>query len=49
MARIVERQAQLEATNRKLSAEAAMLEEGLVDLSVDEAEYQATVWNFNGG
>lgn len=37
--RIVQRQSHLESTNRKLSAEAAMLEEGLVDLSVDQDEY----------
>jgi hypothetical protein len=36
---IVQRQKILEATNRKLQAEASMLEEGLTDLSVNEAEY----------
>ena len=36
---IVQRQKILEATNRKLQAEASLLEEGLTDLSVNEAEY----------
>ena len=36
---IVQRQKILEATNRKLQAEASLLEEGLTDLSVNESEY----------
>ena len=36
---IVQRQKILEATNRKLQAEASLLEEGLTDLSVNETEY----------
>ena len=35
----MQRQKILEATNRKLQAEASLLEEGLTDLSVNEAEY----------
>ena len=36
---IVQRQKLLEATNRQLQAEAAMLEDGLSDLTVNEEEY----------
>jgi len=38
---IIQRQTQLEATNRKLCAEAQMMEEGLLDLTVTESQYQA--------
>ena len=41
MQRIIQRQTELEATNRKLSAETAMIEEGLADLTVDDEEYAA--------